>query len=198
VDALPAAVPARPAAAGPALVRGRRHPALAGRPGLALDLAGRPLGEFRGAIETGRHDWLAWDGGTAVGYIGCTTTDRWTTWDGSPGGGGVTATIGVPAANVSYVVAPARRRRGYGTAMIGALLARPELAHVRLFAAGVEPANTGSVQCLRSNGFAPLDPEPDWEGTVYYARLKAAAAAAARPHLCCGRGTDQGGHGIVD
>lgn len=46
------------------------------------------------------------------------------------------------------------------------------LAHVSLFVAGVEPANTGSVSCLLNNGFRPLDPTPDWEGTVYYAKGK--------------------------
>jgi RimJ/RimL family protein N-acetyltransferase len=139
-------------------------------PDLVLDLRDRPLGEFRAAVETGRYDWLAWEGDAAVGYIGGTTTDRWTTWEGSPGGRGVISTITSPAVNISYVVDPARRRHGHGTAMIGALLACPELAHVSLFVAGVEPANAGSARCLLNNAFRPLDPEPDWEGTVYYAR----------------------------
>jgi hypothetical protein len=34
-----------------------------------LDLADRPLGEFRGAVETGRFRWLAWVDDVAVGYI---------------------------------------------------------------------------------------------------------------------------------
>ena len=51
--------------------------------------AGRPLGEFRGAAETGRYRWLAWDRGTAVGYIDCGTYDRWATWEGgAPAGAG--------------------------------------------------------------------------------------------------------------
>ena len=142
-----------------------------GWPQLVLDLAGRPLDEYRGAVETGRFNWLAWedDTETAVGYIGCGTYDRWTTWDG---GRGVTGAIGVPAANISYVVDPALRRQGYGTSVIAALLTCPELAHVSLFVAGVEPANTGSVSCLLQNGFHPLDPTPDWEGTVFYARAR--------------------------
>ena len=140
-----------------------------GWPALVLRLQSRPLEEYRGALETGRHNWLAWDGGTAVGYAGCDTYDRWTTWDGRPGGRGVVSALPGPAANISYLVDPARRRRGYGTAVIAALLAAPELAHVALFAAGVEPANTGSVSCLVKNGFQPLDPVPDWEGIVYYA-----------------------------
>lgn len=60
-----------------------------GWPGLILDLHKRPLGEYRGAVETGRYSWLAWDGDTAVGYVGCDTYDRCTTWDGSPDGRGV-------------------------------------------------------------------------------------------------------------
>jgi hypothetical protein len=61
-----------------------------------LDLADRPLGEFRGAAETRRYRWLAWDQGTAAGYIACGTVDRWTTWEGGPGGRGVIDAIPVP------------------------------------------------------------------------------------------------------
>lgn len=150
-------------------------------PQLILDLADRPLDEYRGASETGRYQWLAWEHGTAVGYIGCDTYDRWTTWDGAPDGRGVTGTIAVPAANFSYVVDPARRRHGLGTAMIGALMAMPDLAHVELFAAGVEPANAASVRCLLKSGFTALNPEPDWEGTVHYARRMTAGQTGPQP-----------------
>jgi hypothetical protein len=63
-----------------------------------------------------------------VGYAGCDTYDRCTTWDGSPGGRGVVRTVLLPTANISYVV----------------------------------------VQ----NGFHPLDPTPDWEGMVFYAKAR--------------------------
>jgi RimJ/RimL family protein N-acetyltransferase len=139
---------------------------------LMLDIADRPLGEFRGATETGRHQWLAWANGTAVGYIDCDTYDRWTTWEGGPGGRGVTATVPVPSAGIAYVIAPAQRRRGYATAMITAVTTTPELSHVELFRAGVEPENTASVGCLRKAGFRPLSPEPDWEGIVYYSLFR--------------------------
>jgi RimJ/RimL family protein N-acetyltransferase len=140
-------------------------------PQLILDLAGRPLVEYRGATETGNYDWLAWDRDRAVGYIGCGTYDRWTTWDGASSGHGVTGTLPVPAANISYVVDPALRCRGHGTAMITALMAMPELAHIALFAAGIEPANAASVRCLLKAGFQPQNSEPDWEGIVYYTRM---------------------------
>ena len=150
-----------------------------GWPSLILDLHKRPLGEYRGAVETGRYSWLAWDGDTAVGYVGCDTYDRCTTWDGSPDGRGVVKTLPVPTANLSYVVDPALRRQGYGTSIIAALMASSQMRHVSLFVAGVEPANTGSISCLLKNGFQPLDPAPDWEGTVYYARERPAASAEA-------------------
>lgn len=132
-----------------------------------LELADQPFGEFRGAIETGWYRWLAWDGDAVVGYIDCGTYDRWTTWDGHR----VVATNPVPSGGIAYVVAPALRRQGYGSAMITALLTVPELAHIELFAAGIEPANAASVGCLLKAGFRPLDAKPDWEGIVYYALM---------------------------
>jgi len=139
-----------------------------GWPRLVLDLADRPLGEHRGALETGRYAWSAWDRDQLVGYIDCATTDRWTTWEGGPMGKGVVATFPVASGNLAYVVDPVVRRQGYGTAMIATLVTRPELAHIELFAAGVEPDNVGSVRCLRAAGFDAMDSEPDWEGIVYY------------------------------
>ena len=56
--------------------------------------------------------------------------------------------------------------------MILTMMQAPELSQVELFAAGVEPENIASVRCLRSAGFKPLDPNPDWEGIVYYARKR--------------------------
>jgi L-amino acid N-acyltransferase YncA len=80
--------------------------------------------------------------------------------------------IPVPSAGTTYVVDPTLRGRGRCTQMIVELMTQPELAHIRLFAAGVEPDNLASVGCLVSAGFEPLDPEPDWEGMVYYVKRK--------------------------
>jgi hypothetical protein len=52
------------------------------------------------------------------------------------------------------------------------LMRMPQLVQVSLFAAGIEPENTASVQCLLSAGFHPLDAVSDWEGIVYYARRR--------------------------
>ncbi len=133
-----------------------------GWPQLVIDLEERPLGEFRGARETGRYGWLALADDAAVGYTGCDTYDRWTTWNGR----GVFATIPVPAATISPVVDPAVRRRGIGTAVITAMIALPELAPVALVTAGIEPANTASARCLQKAGFQPLNPDPDVEGVL--------------------------------
>jgi RimJ/RimL family protein N-acetyltransferase len=137
-----------------------------------LDLLKRPLGEFRGAVETGRYRWLAWEHDRAVGYIDCGTHDRWTTWEGGSSGRGVISTILVPAASITYVVDPALRRRGYCVAMITELMALSDLTHIELFGAGVEPENIGSVRGLLRAGFQVLDPMPDWEGIVYYAGFR--------------------------
>ena len=137
-------------------------------PRLVLDRADRPLGEFRGAVETGRYRWLAWGEDRPVGYIDCGTYDRWTTWEGGSRGRGVIETIGVPSGSIAYLVDPNLRRRGYCTAMIRLLLTLPDLAHIELFAAGVEPDNVGSVRALVNAGFHPLDPNPDFEGVVYH------------------------------
>ncbi len=142
-----------------------------GGPAWPRQMPGRPLGEFRGAAESGQHRWFAWDRDTAVGHIDCGTYDRWATWEGEPGGGGVTGTIDVPAGSISYVADPALRRRGYGAAMVSAVLAVPELEHIELFASA-GPAGAGSAGCLRRPGFEPLNPEQDWEGIVYYSRFQ--------------------------
>lgn len=141
-------------------------------PQRALQLADAPLGEFRGAQETGRHRFLGWDRDVPVGYIDCGTSDRWTTWEGGRGGRGVVSVIDEPSGGIAFVTDPALRRRGYGSAMLLGLLQLPALEHVALFAAGVEPDNTASVRCLLSAGFGPLDPTADWEGFVYYARRR--------------------------
>jgi RimJ/RimL family protein N-acetyltransferase len=142
-----------------------------------LGLATAPLGVFRGALEAGHYRWLGWDGERAVGYIDAGTFDRWTTWEGGPGGGRVIDQIPGPAAAITYVVDPRLRGRGYAAAMIRSLLGHPEFADVVVFGAGVEPDNKASVGCLRAAGFAARDPVPDWEGIVYYMYMRGPGAA---------------------
>jgi RimJ/RimL family protein N-acetyltransferase len=143
-----------------------------GWPRLMLDRADRPLGEFRGAAETGRYRWLAWEGARRWATSTAAPTIAGPPGEGGPGGRGVIGVIDLPAGSISYVADPVLRRRGYCAAMVTAVLAMPELAGIEMFAAGVAPANAGSVACLRKTGFRPLDPEPDWEGVVYYWRFR--------------------------
>ncbi|HET8583851.1 MAG TPA: GNAT family N-acetyltransferase [Jatrophihabitans sp.] len=133
-----------------------------------LALATRPLGEFRGASEMGRFRWIGWSDDVPVGYVDAGTFDRWTTWDGER----VVGVMDWPCTTLAFVVAPTLRRRGYGTALLDAMLAAPELGHVELFGAGVEPGNVASVGCLLRAGFRALDADPDWEGFVYYVRSR--------------------------
>jgi RimJ/RimL family protein N-acetyltransferase len=133
-----------------------------------LDLTDRPLGEFRGAMETGRFRWVAWNREDPVGYIDCGTFDRWTTWDLGVEGGHVVATIEAPAAALAYVVDPQFRGRGFAKAMIQRLIEQPELSDVEVFGAGVEPDNVASVRALLRTGFRPLVAQPDFEGFVYF------------------------------
>ena len=113
-----------------------------------LDLSHAPLGEFRGAQETGSYRFLAWDKDVPVGYVYCGTFDRWTTWEGGPKWRGVVGVIDEPSGAIAYVTDPAHRRQGYGAEMIRALMERDALEKVTLFAAGIEPENTASVRCL--------------------------------------------------
>jgi RimJ/RimL family protein N-acetyltransferase len=134
-------------------------------PRLMLDLADRPLGEFRGALQTGRYRWLAWASDRPVGYIDCGSYDRWTTWEGGPRGRGVIATIGVPSGAIAFVVDPDFRRRGYCTAMIGLLFKLAELAHIELLAAGVEPDNVGLSSRTTERRLSGFGPQPGLRGS---------------------------------
>lgn len=80
--------------------------------------------------------------------------------------------------SIAFAVDPALRRRGVGRVMIAALLARPELAFVALFEAGVEPENVACRRCLERAGFSVRSPEPDSEGMLYYRAARSAERTA--------------------
>ncbi len=69
---------------------------------------------------------------------------------------------------VTLVVDPARRRRGYGTATLQAVVEHPAMSHVRLFFGGVEHDNVASIACLTRAGFHRRSREPDFEGMLSY------------------------------
>lgn len=135
-----------------------------------LDHAGRAIGmTFRGAVQTGAHHYLAELDGRAVGYVDCGTFDRATVYGGEgPDGPIITESIEVATGSIAFAVDPALRRRGVGRVMITAMLARPELAFVELFEAGVEPENVACRRCLERAGFYVRSLEPDYEGMLSY------------------------------
>jgi RimJ/RimL family protein N-acetyltransferase len=109
----------------------------------------------------------------AVGYIDCGTFDCWTPPVLSRSRPEV---IDGPAGSIAFVVAPSARRQGVAKAMIEALLARPELADLRIVGAGVEPENTASIAALTAAGFSRQVEEPDEEGMLYFIRRPPPAA----------------------
>jgi len=157
----------------------RRYLGGADWPAAMLDYSDRAVGEtFRGATQTAAHHYLAEVNGRAVGYIDCGTFDRATVYGGEgPDGPIITESIEVATGSIAFAVDPTIRRRGVGRAMIAALLARPELALVALFEAGVEPENVACRRCLEGAGFYVRSPEPDYEGMLYHR----AARPAERP-----------------
>ncbi len=125
--------------------------------------------EYRGAIQTGSFRYVAEFDGRLVGYIDCGTYDRYTEYQGEGAAGPIIVdSIEAPAGALAFVVDPARRGRGIGRAMIGALMLQPQVAFVALFEAGVEPENLASRRCLAAAGFTLRSEEPDFEGFLYY------------------------------
>jgi RimJ/RimL family protein N-acetyltransferase len=153
-------------------------------PTTMLELGERAVGEeFRGAIQTGAHRYLAELDDRAVGYIDCGTFDCCTVYDGEgPDGPIITEPIDTATGSIAFVVAPELRRQGLGRATIIALLRRPELRAVQLFEAGVEPENAPPRRCLEAAGFQLGSAQPDYEGMLYYrADRRSEPPAGARP-----------------
>ena len=139
-------------------------------PRTMLDHGSRSVGQiFRGAQQTGAHRYLARTGARAVGYVDCGTFNRCTVYGGEGTDGPIVSeAIGVPTGSIAFVIDPSLRGRGLGRAMIAALFSLPELEHVELFEAGVEPDNTASRRCLEAVGFRLRCEQPDFEGMLYY------------------------------
>jgi len=78
--------------------------------------------------------WLALDGSTPVGFAFLEI---------NPAG----------IAAIALLVAPGLRRRGYGVAILRAVLALPEVHGLRAVEAGVEHDNAASIACFRAAGF---------------------------------------------
>ncbi len=132
-------------------------------------LLNEPLGkEFRGSRSVGAYAYVAYNGEQPVGFIDAGIHDKWVKYGGEKDGKPVY--LGVEeklSAGFAFLIDPQQRRKGYGVAMIKALIKRPELKEVKLFGAGVEPANTGSIKTLEAAGFTS-DYEPNFEDMIYF------------------------------
>lgn len=129
-----------------------------------------PGEQFRGRVVLRTHSWIAFDpAGTPLGKIGGDVYDRWIRYDGSQRTQPVIDGVEPgPAMGLAYVVDPDRWRKGVGRAVIRAAVEHPDVADVRIFAAGIDPANEPSRRCAAAAGFCADSDQPDWEDTVYY------------------------------
>jgi RimJ/RimL family protein N-acetyltransferase len=134
-----------------------------------------PGTELRGRRVVARAVWIGWDGATPVGLVDAEVYDR-----AEPDAGAPDRASG-PAVALALVVDPALWGRGYGRAILRALVERPELAAVRVFEATAEPDNPASIRCLAAAGFARTADELDEDGMVgFELRVPATGDAAGR------------------
>jgi RimJ/RimL family protein N-acetyltransferase len=127
--------------------------------------------EFRGRRVLRSHSFVALDdGGRPVAQIGGDVYDRWTLWD--PEAARVVRVFEHRTMGSAYVVAPACRGHGYGSAALRALVAAPETADVEQFVLGIEPDNAASLRVAAAAGFTKLTTVPDAEDMVYVRLLR--------------------------
>jgi RimJ/RimL family protein N-acetyltransferase len=132
-----------------------------------------PGSQYRGALVWARHNWVGFDDDSAIGLIGGETYDRWTRYEGEGAEGPIISeSIDLPAMGLHYVVDPVSWGRGYCGELLQEVFARPEVAQMRVFDAGVEPDNVASIRCLARSGFVKLSPEPDWQGILHLLRTR--------------------------
>jgi hypothetical protein len=147
-----------------------------------LALTGTGLGEtYRGRRVLRSYAWIALDAdGVPVADLGGEVYDRWCRYREGPAGPAIDRIEAGPAMGLAYAVDPARWGRGYGRAALLAAAAAPELADVRVFALGIEPDNVASARSAAAAGYAPDDPEPDWEDMIYHVLRRPASARTSR------------------
>lgn len=128
--------------------------------------------EYRGKVVTGRRMWLSLEeSGEPVAFVDGEAYNRYAAWDESdrehPR---VSDVVEAPSMGLVVVVDPERRRRGFGSSTIQAVIAHPDVAHIRLFFGEVEIGNLASVRCLEKAGFRVRSTEPDSEGMLRFSR----------------------------
>jgi RimJ/RimL family protein N-acetyltransferase len=126
--------------------------------------------EYRGKNVTGRMMWLGLDGaGEPVSFVDGEIYDRYASWDGSDWDHPVVSdVVTVPSMGLTVVVDPARRREGFGSATLHAVIDHPETSDVMLFFGSVDVENAASIACARRAGFRRRTIEPDFEGMLHF------------------------------
>jgi RimJ/RimL family protein N-acetyltransferase len=101
------------------------------------------------ADEPDYYALMAWDRDSPVGFAAFEVyEDRWAT--------------------MFHLVGLQFRNRGYGKAILRAVLALPEVERLEWVEASVEPDNEASIRCYRWAGFEQPSPEPDQEGSLTF------------------------------
>ncbi|MBR7827784.1 GNAT family N-acetyltransferase [Actinospica sp. MGRD01-02] len=144
-------------------------------------LAQRPGTVHRGARVLRSYGWIVLDHAEVpVAYIGGDVYDRWVRYHGESADGPILSGAEHRAAMaLTYLVDPARWRRGYGRAALGAVLDHPEVADVEIFFLGIDVANHASRALAEAAGFTLDEPAPDFEDMLYYRRDRQSAPLAA-------------------
>lgn len=97
--------------------------------------------------QPGRMAWMTYDLGEPVGLVELESCPDGTAW-------------------LTFLVNPARRDRGYGHRILGAVLFRPEVRCLKRIRAVVQGDNPASLRCFYSVGFGVDCSEPDEEGFI--------------------------------
>jgi RimJ/RimL family protein N-acetyltransferase len=131
-----------------------------------------PGGDFRGKTVLRSHAWIVHDHlHVPVAFIGGDVYDRFVRYHGEGSSGPILSDEDLRRAmGFAYTVDPARWRRGYGRAAITAVLRTPAVDDVEVFFCGIDADNVGSQRCAEAAGFRLVDPEPDFEGMLYFRR----------------------------
>lgn len=127
-----------------------------------------PGAEHRGQRRVAFYAFIGYVDVQPVGFVAASIVDRFLKYGGEKEGKPLYSDIEMQiTAAISFLVNPAWRKSGYGTAMIKALAGRPEVDQVKIFEARVDPSNTASSKTLEKAGFIS-DYRADFENMIYF------------------------------
>jgi GNAT superfamily N-acetyltransferase len=91
--------------------------------------------EYRGKVVTGRRMWLGLNASREpVSFVDAEMYDRYAAWDGSDWEHPVISdVVEVPSVALALVVDPVRRRSGYGSATLRAVVEHGDMSSIWLF-----------------------------------------------------------------